>query len=319
MKLLRTLLFAALFGLAASALAQTIEPPEWAFPVNPPGLKPEPDNGAVRRVPGSSGGYTLTQLRDRFLAPVWHAWEHPPLPEVVAAGRKPDVFACGFCHRADGPGGPENASLAGLPRAYLAQQMRDFRSGARGTSVPGRNTALMISLAKDITDAEIEAASAYFSALKPKHHVKVIETDAVPKTFIVSNHYAMRGDTADKEPIGRRIVEVPEELERFVSRDTHARFIAYVPAGSVRAGRELAATGGGRTTACATCHGPDLKGVGNVPGIAGRFASYTGRQLYDFKSGARNGPESALMKSVVEKLTEDDILALSAYLASLAP
>ena len=229
-------------GLNVAAAAQTLEPPEWAFPVNPPGLKPEPDNGSVRRVPGSTAGFTLIQLRDRFLAPVWHASEHLALPEVVAAGRKPNVFACGFCHRADGPGGPENASLAGLAQAYFAQQMRDFRSGARGTSVPGRNTALMISLAKDITDAEIDAAAAYFAALKPKHHVKVVETDAVPKTFIVSNHYAMRSDTADKEPIGRRIVEMPEELERFVSRDTHARFIAY-PGGSSMISNRVRATG----------------------------------------------------------------------------
>src|SRR2546427_13286230 len=79
-------------------------------------------------------------------------------PPVVAQGRKPDVFACGFCHRADGPGGPENSALAGLPAAYIVQQMNDYKSGARRTAVPKRNVDLMIGLAKAST-VEIGRAS----------------------------------------------------------------------------------------------------------------------------------------------------------------
>jgi cytochrome c553 len=44
------------------------------------------------------------------------------------------VFACGFCHRATGPGGPENADLASLPKSYVIQQMADYKSGARNGS-----------------------------------------------------------------------------------------------------------------------------------------------------------------------------------------
>ena len=91
-------------------------------------------------VPGSKAGYTLTQLRDRFLAPDWHPADYPAMPEIVARGRKPDVFACGFCHRADGPGGPENANLTGLPRAYIVRQMADFKSGARNSVGAGTAT-----------------------------------------------------------------------------------------------------------------------------------------------------------------------------------
>ena len=105
-------------------------PPAWAYPVNPPDFKLPPDDGTLRRVPGSTAAFTLTQLRDRFFAPDWHPGDHPPMPEVVARGRRPEVFACGFCHRADGPGGPENSNLAGLPAPYISQQMREFKSGA---------------------------------------------------------------------------------------------------------------------------------------------------------------------------------------------
>jgi cytochrome c553 len=278
-----------------------------------------PDDGVPRRVPGSTATYTLTQLRDRFIAPVWHPSEHAPLPDIVARGRKPDVFACGFCHRADGPGGPENANLAGQPAAYIVQQMADFRSGARKTSVAKRNVDLMISLSKPMTDAEIADAAAYFSALKPRAIIKVVETDTVPKTFIMANHLA---DTksGEREPIGSRIVEVPEVLEQFVHRDTHAQFIAYVPVGSVAKGEALVKTGGaGKTIQCAICHGPDLKGLGAMPGIAGRSPSYMVRQLYDMKSGERAGPNSVLMKAVVANLSVNDMTLIAAYLASQAP
>ena len=73
------------------------------------------------------------------------------------------------------------------------------------------------------------------------------------------------------------------------------------------------------TVACALCHGPELKGLGPVPGIVGRSPSYVVRQLYDFKQGTRSGVSSALMKPTVEKLTGDDLIALAAYLASLNP
>lgn len=294
-------------------------PPAWAYPVNPPDFVAPRDDGVPRRVPGSTATYTLSQLRDRFIAPVWHPSEHPPLPDIVAQGRKPDVFACGFCHRADGPGGPENANLAGQPAAYIIQQMADFKSGARKTSVAKRNFDLMAALSKPITDEEVAAAAAYFSSLQPRAVIKVVETDTAPKTFIMSNHLAAV-NSGEKEPIGQRIIEVPEELERFVHRDTHAIFIAYVPPGSVARGEALVKSGGaGKTMQCAICHGAELKGLGQMPGIAGRSPSYMARQLYDLKSGARAGPNSGLMKVVVEKLTNDDIVAITAYLATQKP
>lgn len=115
---------------AATPTFSADEPPPWAYPVNPPGFKPRPEDSILRRVPGSSVTYSVTQLSNRFLAPIWHPDDHPPLPQIVATGRKPNVLACGFCHRADGSGGPENSSLAGLPAAYIVQQMADFKTSA---------------------------------------------------------------------------------------------------------------------------------------------------------------------------------------------
>jgi len=314
-----TALAAVALASASSARGQEA-PPAWAYVVNPPDLRPPPDDGRLRHVPDSTAAFTLTQVRDLFFAPDWHPGDHPPMPEVVARGRKPGVFACGFCHRADGPGGPENSSLQGLPAAYIAQQMADFRSGARATSVPERDPPkFMIALSREVTDAEVAAAAAYFSAIEPRRNMSVVETARVPRTFVAGWHLAA-AKSVDREPIGQRIVEVPEDLERFESRDARTRFIAYVPPGRIGKGRALAATGGGgRTLQCGTCHGPELKGLGPVPGIAGRSPSYIVRQLFDFKHGARAGTGSALMTPTVDKLTLDDMISLAAYAASLKP
>jgi cytochrome c553 len=47
--------------------------------------------------------------------------------------------------------------------------------------------------------------------------------------------------------------------------------------------------GNGRTVPCGMCHGPDWRGLGPIPGIAGRSPSYLARQLYDFQRGAAAG------------------------------
>lgn len=293
-------------------------PPAWAYPVNPPDFKVPPDNGAPRTVPDSSLSLTLTQVRDLFYAPDWHPQDHPPLPEVVARGRKPDVFACGFCHRADGSGGPENAKLMGLPADYIKRQIADFKTGARKSSVMNRAPmSLKVRLAKAANDEEVARAAAYFSSVKPRSNIRVVETATVPKT-VVAAWFLVASPDGGTEPIGERIIEIADDLQRFVSRDSRVTFTANVPTGSIQKGRDLAAGKDG-AVACGPCHGPDLKGAGDIPGIAGKSPTYIFRQLYDYKHGVRAGTASAAMKPTVAKLTTNDMIALAAYAGSLAP
>ena len=320
MKLIAARLTLSLWVLTGgSAVAQSQDgPPSWAYPVNPPNFQRAPDDGSIRRVPGSTAGFTLTQVRDLFAAPDWHPEDHPPMPSIVASGRKPDLMACGVCHRADGPGGPENSSLFGLPAAYIVQQTMDFKNGLRNGSAPRIANDLMIKLAKAATDDELKEAAAYFASIKPRANIVVVETDTVPRTQVRDLFLAPIEGSRDKEPIGQRIIEIPENVENFVSRDTRVRFIAYVPPGSVQKGRQLAMSGD-PSVQCTACHGADLRGNDVVPTIAGRSPTYLFRQLYDFKSGARKGSNSDTMKPAVEKLTVADMIALVAYSASLAP
>jgi cytochrome c553 len=322
----------AIFGVAVSgaALAQTAGAgsspsassgsfPAWAYPWAPD-FKATPDDGVSRHVPDSAATFTITQERDLFFAPDWHPDDHPPMPDVVAHGRQPDVRACGSCHRTEGTGGPENASLAGLPASYIVQQMADYKSGARKFSGPQRSPVLlMTAIAKAATDAEVQAAAAYFSSLKPRPVIKVVETDTVPATQIARVFYmiARNGGT---EPMGERIVEVPVDVEQFEHRDPRSQFVAYAPNGSIAKGEALAKTGrSGTTTPCATCHGPDLKGEDSIPGIAGRSPSYIVRQMYDFQQHSREGRAGAVMAPIVEKLSHDDMISLAAYISSLKP
>ena len=153
---------------------------------------------------------------------------------------------------------------------------------------------------------------------EPKQNIRLVETDSVPKTF-VAGWFLADAKTGEKEPIGQRIIEIPEDLDQFESRDPRARFIAYAPVGSVKRGEALVTTGGGKTLPCAACHGADLKGMGAVPPIAGRSPSYMVRQLYDLQSGARAGAGAAQMKPVVENLTVDEMTSIAAYLTTRLP
>jgi len=131
---------------------------------------------------------------------------------------------------------------------------------------------------------------------------------------------ALDGPQAAKEPIGQRIVEVPEKSNDTENlRNPRSGFIAYAPIGSIKKGEALVTTGAGRTTACAVCHGGNLEGLGPVPGIAGRSPSYLVRQMFDMQQGARKGQWSDLMKTVVAKLSAEDMVNIAAYTASRGP
>ena len=312
---------AALAAVLVAGIGRADDLPAWAFTDNPPGPRPTvpADDGAVKHVAGSTVGLTLTQVRDGFNVPDWHPDNHPAAPDVVMHGRKPAVISCGYCHLPNGQGRPENAGLAGLPAAYIVQQIADFRAGARVSSNPKLlPPGLMDKIAKAATDEEVKAAAEYFSSLPPKPWIRVVEAATVPKTHAAGYMLVPDAD-GGTEPIGQRIIETPENVGETELRDSGSGFVAYVPPGSIARGERLVKTGGGKTTACGTCHGADLKGLGPVPRLAGRSPSYLARQFYDFQHGARAGLWSPLMQGVVRDLTPADIVDIAAYAASREP
>ena len=228
----------------------------------------------MKTLPGSTLSFTRQQISDGFGPADWFPGDHPAMPDIVAHGKRPDARACGLCHYPNGKGRQENAGVSGLPVSYFIQQMNDFRDGLRKSAEPRKaNTNVMIAIAKAMTPEEIKASAEYFGAMKWTPWVRVVESSTVPKVESRGGIW-IPVEGGEKEPIGVRIVETPENPERTeILRDPRSGFIAYAPVGSIKKGETLVKTGGNKKTVeCGMCHGSDLQGLGPVPGIAGPLA-----------------------------------------------
>ena len=315
----------AVASILTASYAWSGELPYWAYGFAGAGTPPPaaaagaPDT-SPKHLAGSKSEFTRAQISDRFGPADWYPEDHPSMPDVVARGKRPDVFACALCHYPNGKGRPENAGVADLPVSYFIQTMNDFRNGNRRSADSRKgNTNLMIAIAKGMSEDEIKQAAEYFAAMKWTPWMKVVETATVPKTRIAGGMF-LTLEGGEKEPLGQRIIETPLDAEATeVLRDDHSSFIVYAPVGSLKKGQTLVVSGGGKATACGACHGADLKGMGPVPGLAGRSPSYLVRQMYDMQQGARKGLWTELMKPVVSKLNDEDMINIAAYLASLKP
>ena len=309
-----------LVGVVSSA---SFDPPQWAYGAGEKG-KPYRDDGEPKHLAGSTRAYTFRQIEDSFAPADWYANDHPPMPRVpVATGRMPDLRACSWCHLPNGLGHPQSASLAALSADYMSRQLADFKTGARHSSV---GNSIMASISRAMTAQEAQAAVSYFAKLRRRSWIRVVETAMAPKTEVVEGGLRVQSEAAAFEALGQRIVEVPQVPARTRLYDSHAGFVAYVPLGSIRRGKDFVATGGGKVQACSICHGKDFRGADHapdstlsVPPLTGRSPTYMVRQLYDFNSGGRAGEGAMLMKPVATQMTLGEMIDVAAYLASLAP
>lgn len=334
---------AACVAVGASSLQAQVEPePLWAYAWS---TQPKPGDTAApqasptrnlrpnedpqeqtkpRNVEGSRAAYSLVDIRDGHNVIDWFPGDHPPMTDIIKHG--PASLAergrgCGSCHLPNGKGRPENAPPAGQPAAYTMQQLRDFRDGKRYTADPRKpNTPTMIALARAMTEEEMRQSAEYFAAMPWTPWMRVVEADRIPEMHLEQGNMYITVGKEPTEPLAGRIVETPEDAyQANMVRNTRSGWVVYVPVGSLARGKNLVTTGGGKTVACATCHGTDLMGSGEFPGIGGRSPSYMMRQLWDMKRGTRNGLYADIMKPVIVNLTVDDMTAIVAYLASITP
>ena len=354
-KLIGVLILAFVCAALAGALLRAAGLPLWAYgyitlPVSPVDYSskctgarpfdcarggPPTDAGTIRHLPGSDGAFTLAQIHDDYGPADWYPGDHPTMPDIVAHGKEAiGLRACGLCHYPNGQGKAENGPVAGLPVEYFMRTMADFRNGRRKSADLNKaNQFEMTAIARNLTDEETKAAAEYFGSIKFRSWVNVQESSTVPKFTAGANGLFLQAEGPDAtatEPLGQRLIEMPQKRDdTFLLRNPRSGFVAYAPVGSIQKGEMLVTTGGatvvngkivpGHTKECGVCHGADLRGVADVPPIAGRQPSYLVRQLYDMQQGARNGEGTKLMKSVVANLTEEDMVAIAAYVASREP
>ncbi|MBT5558332.1 MAG: cytochrome C [Proteobacteria bacterium] len=294
--------------------------PENATPLECAYYGPPPEKGGPKyTLDESPQSFEISEADNDYGPGDWYPQDHPETPDIVAYGDKErEIRACSLCHYASGQGKMENGHVAGLPVNYFLQQLDAFANRERySADLRKANPNEMGRIAALLTDEERKIAAEYFSSIEYKPHVKVVETDMVPQVQATMNGLLLPLEDEPEMELGQRIIEVAEHPERtHVLRDPRAGFIAYVPIGSVAKGAALATTGGGKTIQCGLCHGEGMRGLGDIPAIAGRTASYIMRQLWDVKQGTRISP---VMDPIVAELSAEDMLNITAYIASLAP
>jgi cytochrome c553 len=292
----------------------------WAYPSGAETAMGKPVGPGPFHMPGSPLTLTRAQIEQADGPIDWYPDDHPPAPAIIRGPAPSKTTPCAECHAFNGAGFPGSADLAGLPAAYIVEQVKAFRSGDRRSAKPIQpGTAEMINAAQSVTPEELDEAAAYFARLPRRPWLRVVETTRAPRTIPDRYGWLDPAPGGGTEPVGDRIVELSDDMRRGLLYDDHVTLTDYAPPGAVARGRAIAATGGGAGTPCATCHGPKLRGTATAPPLAGRPAAYLARTLWDIRVGARRGPEVAPMQKPAEALSPSEIRDVAAYLASIGP
>lgn len=296
---MRKLFGIAMLVLAPAAVLAAENTLQWAYPVEPP-----PGSNADAAAPAGRVNQYLIQRSYTGL---------PAMPLSVATGKP---LPCMQCHLANGGSHPESAAIAGLSANYIIEQVHAFRDGERVDTRTGR----MVQAAKLISEKDLKEAAEYYAAIGPnrqKVFKTVIGTEIPkgPEPFGGGGfrYHAPEGGTEPLPP--GRIVEVAENDDLVRARDQiDGGFVQYVHPEDMALGEKVAAEG-----KCETCHGEGFKGKGNVPRLAGQHSLYLIRQLKDMQTGARKDKNVAAMKAIADRLSDREIVAVSAYAASREP
>ena len=272
---------------------------KWAYPVEPP-----PGANADAAPPSRP-------INQQKIAATYTGL--PRMPEVVMNGKP---LPCMQCHLANGGSHPESAAIAGMSVSYIIEQVHAFRDGDRVDTRTGR----MVLASKALTEKELREAAEYYAAIGPDRQqwVKTVVGTEVPKgpaPFGVGG-FRYHAPEGGMEPLPAGIVvTVAEDDDLVRARDQiNGGFVQYVHPEDMALGEKVAAEG-----KCGTCHGADYKGVGDVPRLANQYAVYMIRQLKDIQTGARKNKNAAIMKPIADKLSDREIVAVSAYLAAKSP
>jgi len=289
----------------------------WAYPESATTIWAEPKGDGPFTVPGSKLHVPKAQLTDDQNPVDWFPDAHPAPPSIIAHGSANGPTPCAECHGYQGEGSVNTPSLAGLSADYIIEQVKAFRSGRRRPADAAFEAPVeMQTVAQKVSDDDLTQAATYFASLPHAANHHVVETDTVPLTKADKYGWLYVAPGGGHEPIGKRVIEVSQDLPDAFLDDHRVGYIDYVPVGAVARGKTLVETS---AQPCTACHGADLNGLGNVPALAGRSPPYLARMLWDIKSGARQGPGVAPMQSVTRDLTPEQIVYITAYLASRTP
>lgn len=200
-----------------------------------------------------------------------------------AASVTGDVAAagCASCHGATGQGNAEMGfpALAQLPLPYFSKQLSDYRAGTRTSAQP-------------LVHHDFNAAADY------NYYVRFMRAAAsgvsASDAETLGSYYAAQARAKVPAPNVS-----PEVLARGKNIATNGAWDRQVPP-------------------CFKCHATNGMGVPpSFPPIAGQHAAYTARQLMAWKNGDRTNDPQKLMAFTAQQLSDEEIQAVAAYLATL--
>ena len=150
-----------------------------------------------------------------------------------------------------------------------------------------------------------------------------------PAGYLYNQLVAFRDGTRSYPPMNYLVAYLPDEYLRDMA-EHYAKlrppFAAPKPtsvdAATLARGKALVVTGDPAKTipACAACHGKGLTGMQpGIPGLVGLRQTYIVGQLTSWRVGERNAAEPDCMKRIVTRMSDADITAVAAWLASQDP
>ncbi|HYA65281.1 MAG TPA: c-type cytochrome [Burkholderiaceae bacterium] len=212
---------------------------------------------------------------------------------------------CSSCH---GPGGrsvnPIFPHIAGQPAEYLVNQLKSFHNLNQDFK-SATHEGYVEQWILNITGWR-KPYTSYFHSNNPDY-----KYDNAPRNEERAWDF-MKGVARDlDEP-------TMQALADFFSKQTPAPGVvgAEAKGGNIEHGKVLYSEGDASKglLACQMCHGPDAKGQGPIPRLAGQHADYVKLQLQFIQSGVRNVEQ---MQALIANLTDADLQDVAAYVQSL--
>lgn len=147
-----------------------------------------------------------------------------------------------------------------------------------------------------------------------------------PAGYLLAQLISFRDGGRIYEPMRHLLEGLPDEYLEEMARYFADRQLPYappsltnLPAAMRETGRTLAQSGDASRglPACAACHGDSFSGMKpDVPGLLGLPRDYIAAQLGSWRTGLRRAVQPDCMAQVAERLTPQDIAAVSAWLAA---
>lgn len=248
---------------------------------------------------------------------------------------------CVQCHGPEGRGRSENISifpiLANQNYNYIVAQLKRFRNSERTND----QAFMMRNVAGSLSDNEIESLASYLAYLPSAREVKQDKPTPPPKPQAsrpeakpeeIKKEVVATKESQDKPPATevKKDITPPKPAEKPAPAVTAAIIkppeIRTPPPAepvkpaaapvtgieselnvSIRRGRDKAIV-------CEACHGPGGRSTSAVnPNLAGQHSAYLEKQMKAYRGKKRH---DAVMTSIAESLTDQDIQDLAAYFAN---